>query len=203
MKWNGVRVLVPGEPGGTAAVGTPASEACTVRSLSCARASAIETPHFHTLRSHAATIVQMDEVNDEFAETDVAREYRGHRYRCPLICASTVAVVPGCSLSSKTRVTTTTPFPAVVIGANDTVNPAALDDPSSPIAGMPVIRVWDAKQCVVMKRSLGAGYADVANPLFYHARTKMLLGDAGKVCTALAARVEELCAQQGGPSATA
>lgn len=67
---------------------------------------------------------------------------------------------------------------ALVVGANDTVNSLAEDEPSSPIAGMPVIRVWKAKKCVVMKRTLGVGYAALDNPVFYNANTDMLLGDA-------------------------
>lgn len=83
-------------------------------------------------------VMEMDEINDDFADTDVV----------------------------------------LVIGANDTVNPAAAQDPDSPIAGMPVLRVWEAKQVVVLKRSMGTGYAGVQNPLFFNDNTSMLFGDA-------------------------
>uniref|UniRef100_H3CUQ7 NAD(P) transhydrogenase, mitochondrial n=1 Tax=Tetraodon nigroviridis TaxID=99883 RepID=H3CUQ7_TETNG len=79
----------------------------------------------------------------------------------------------------------------LVIGANDTVNSAAQEDPNSIIAGMPVLEVWKSKQVVVMKRSLGVGYAAVDNPIFYKPNTAMLLGDAKKTCDALQAKVRE------------
>ena len=90
-------------------------------------------------------VLEMDEINDDFAGTDVV----------------------------------------LVIGANDTVNPAAAEDPGSPIAGMPVLRVWEAKNVVVFKRSMSSGYAGVQNPLFFRENSAMLFGDAKE-------RVEDL-----------
>lgn len=81
---------------------------------------------------------------------------------------------------------------ALVIGANDTINSAAEDDPNSEIAGMPVLRVWKSKQVIVMKRSLAAGYAGVENPVFLKENTDMLLGDAKETCEKLAAGVKAL-----------
>jgi NAD(P) transhydrogenase subunit beta len=83
-------------------------------------------------------VLEMDEINDDFPETDVV----------------------------------------LVIGANDTVNPAATDDPGSPIAGMPVLHVWEAHQVIIFKRSMASGYAGVPNPLFYRENSAMLFGDA-------------------------
>ena len=80
----------------------------------------------------------------------------------------------------------------VVVGANDVVNPAALDDPSSPIYGMPVLNVWEAKHVIVMKRSMRPGYAGIQNPLFFHERTKMLFGDAKDSIQKLASEVKSL-----------
>ncbi|ETE62639.1 NAD(P) transhydrogenase, mitochondrial, partial [Ophiophagus hannah] len=79
----------------------------------------------------------------------------------------------------------------LVIGANDTVNSAAQEDPNSIIAGMPVLEVWKSKQVIVMKRTLGVGYAAVDNPIFYKPNTSMLLGDAKKTCDALQGKIRD------------
>uniref|UniRef100_A0A1I7S6E6 proton-translocating NAD(P)(+) transhydrogenase n=1 Tax=Bursaphelenchus xylophilus TaxID=6326 RepID=A0A1I7S6E6_BURXY len=81
---------------------------------------------------------------------------------------------------------------ALVIGANDTVNKSAEDDADSPIAGMPVLQVWKAKNVVVMKRTMGHGYSAVDNPLFFMPNTQMLLGDAKSTCDALLEGVKKL-----------
>ncbi len=83
-------------------------------------------------------VLEMDEINDDFASTDVV----------------------------------------IVIGSNDIVNPAAQEDPNSPIAGMPVLEVWNAKQVFVSKRGQGTGYSGIENPLFYKENTRMFYGDA-------------------------
>jgi NAD(P) transhydrogenase subunit beta len=81
---------------------------------------------------------------------------------------------------------------AVVIGANDVVNPAARTDPSSPIYGMPILDADRAKSCIVLKRSMGAGFAGIENELFYAPKTSMLFGDAKASLTKLVAEVKQL-----------
>jgi len=80
----------------------------------------------------------------------------------------------------------------VVVGANDVVNPAALDDPGSSIYGMPVLKVWEAKHVIVLKRSMRPGYAGIQNQLFFHPKTKMLFGDAKDSIGALVSEVKDL-----------
>ncbi len=92
-------------------------------------------------------VLEMDEINDDFADTDVV----------------------------------------LVIGANDTVNPAASEDPTSPIAGMPVLEVWKARDVVVFKRSMNTGYAGVQNPLFFRENSSMCFGDAKATVEAILA----------------
>jgi NAD(P) transhydrogenase subunit beta len=96
-------------------------------------------------------VLEMDEINDDFPDTDVA----------------------------------------IVIGANDIVNPAAEDDPTSPIAGMPVLQVWKAKTSIVMKRSMASGYAGVDNPLFFKDNNRMLFGDAKKMLDEVLAALKD------------
>ncbi len=95
-------------------------------------------------------VMEMDEINDDFAETDVV----------------------------------------IVIGSNDIVNPAAQEDPNSPIAGMPVLKVWEAKQVFVCKRGQGTGYSGIENPLFFKENTRMLYGDARSSIDALVPMIE-------------
>jgi NAD(P) transhydrogenase subunit beta len=78
---------------------------------------------------------------------------------------------------------------AIVIGSNDIVNPAAQEDPNSPIAGMPVLEVWKAKQVFVSKRGQGTGYSGIENPLFFKDNTRMFYGDAKKSIDELLARI--------------
>merc|ERR1739844_732563 len=78
----------------------------------------------------------------------------------------------------------------LVVGANDTTNQAAELDPDCSIAGMPVIKVWEAKNCIFMKRSMAGGYADLDNPVFFKDATQMLLGDGKKSCEEIAAALK-------------
>jgi NAD(P) transhydrogenase subunit beta len=80
---------------------------------------------------------------------------------------------------------------SIVIGANDIVNPSALDEPNSPIAGMPVLEVWKGETTIVLKRGMAAGYAGVENPLFFKENTRMLFGDAKKSLDALLKALKE------------
>jgi len=77
----------------------------------------------------------------------------------------------------------------IVIGANDIVNPAAQDDPNSPIAGMPVLEVWKSKNVIISKRGQGTGYSGIENPLFFKENSRMLYGDAKKSLDDLLARI--------------
>ena len=95
-------------------------------------------------------VLEMDEINEDFPETDVA----------------------------------------IVIGSNDIVNPAAQDDPNSPIAGMPVLECWKAKQVFVSKRGQGTGYSGIENPLFFKENTRMFYGDAKSSLDALLQRID-------------
>lgn len=79
----------------------------------------------------------------------------------------------------------------LVVGANDIVNSSAEEDENSPIYGMPVLKVWEAKNCIVIKRTMGTGYADIQNPLFYKNNTQMLLGNAKTVLEELKTKLDE------------
>jgi NAD(P) transhydrogenase subunit beta len=79
----------------------------------------------------------------------------------------------------------------IILGANDIVNPAAQEDPNSPIAGMPVLEVWKARQVIISKRGQGRGYSGIENPLFYKDNSRMLYGDAK-------ASLDEILSQIGG-----
>jgi H+-translocating NAD(P) transhydrogenase subunit beta len=80
----------------------------------------------------------------------------------------------------------------IVVGANDVVNPAAENDPGSPIYGMPVIKAWEAKNVIIMKRSMRSGYAGIENELFFHPRSKMLFGDAKEMLNKLVSELKGL-----------
>lgn len=80
----------------------------------------------------------------------------------------------------------------VIVGANDVVNPAAEDDPGSPIYGMPILKVWDAKNIIVLKRSMRPGYAGIENQLFFHEKTRMLFGDAKASLSNLVTEIKSL-----------
>ncbi len=137
LRYGGGAGAVPG--GGADASPAGAGRAGPVRGAPGGRAAA--RAHECAPRRGAGAydiVLEMDEVNDDLAETDVV----------------------------------------LVIGANDTVNPAASEDPGSPIAGMPVLRVWESADVVVFKRSMATGYAGVQNPLFFRDNTQMLFGDA-------------------------
>ena len=81
---------------------------------------------------------------------------------------------------------------AVIIGANDVVNPDAIDDSSSPLYGMPILKVWDSKSTVVLKRSMSAGYAGVQNPLFFKKNNNMYFGDAKDSLQRLSSELKNL-----------
>ena len=81
---------------------------------------------------------------------------------------------------------------AVIIGANDVVNPDAIDDSSSPLYGMPILKVWESKSTVVLKRSMSAGYAGVQNPLFFKKNNKMYFGDAKESLQRLSSELKNL-----------
>merc|ERR1719478_2114091 len=89
---------------------------------------------------------------------------------------------------------------ALIIGANDIVNPATQSDPTSPIYGMPAIEVWQSQTVVVMKRSMATGYSGVDNPLFYRDNVRMLFGDAKASCDAILHHLEESALMQTAES---
>ncbi|MEM8897854.1 MAG: NAD(P)(+) transhydrogenase (Re/Si-specific) subunit beta, partial [Bacteroidota bacterium] len=80
----------------------------------------------------------------------------------------------------------------IVVGANDVVNPSAKDDPGSPIYGMPILDVLQAKNTIVLKRSMSPGYAGIQNPLFFHEKNRMLFGDAKDSLQKLVSEVKEI-----------
>ena len=80
----------------------------------------------------------------------------------------------------------------VIIGANDVVNPASLDDPASPVYGMPIIMAHEAKNIIVMKRGMGKGYAGIENKLFFNDKTRMLFGNAKDSLQKLVNEIKEL-----------
>jgi NAD(P) transhydrogenase subunit beta len=188
--WN---VLIGGF-GGTSAIGATATGG-TVKEISLNDASiqlyysqsVIIVPGYGLAVAQAQKICK--EIDDQLSANGVDGRMPGHMN---VLLAEADVPYPKLLDLDEANSALSSADVAIIVGANDVVNPAAENDPGSPIYGMPVLKVWNAKSVIVLKRSMRSGYAGIENPLFFHERTKMLFGDAKDVLSKLNSEIKSL-----------